>query len=75
MDHFNLWFLIRSLPHHLLFFAFVGGTSVDVFIDGGILQFVLNVLMSIAMCVALVAAIFSGWDYIKASKDEILESI
>ena len=56
------------------FFAFMDGVSADVFANGGMPQFVLNILMSIAMCVSLVAAVFSGWDYIKASKDEILES-
>ena len=55
-------------------FAFMDGVSADVFANGGMPQFVLNILMSIAMCVSLVAAVFSGWDYIKASKDEILES-
>ncbi len=53
------------------FFMFVKG--VEVF-DGGMTQLVLNALMSVAMCVALVTAVFSGWDYVKASKDEILES-
>ena len=56
------------------FFAFVGGPEADAFKAGGMVQFVLNILMSIAMCVSLIAAVFSGWDYIKASKDEILES-
>lgn len=58
------------------FFAFVHGMSDDVFAKGtaGIVQFVLNILMSVAMCVALVASIISGWGYIKMSKDEILES-
>ena len=56
------------------FFAFVGGPSSEVFKAGGMVQFVLNILMSIAMCVALITAVYSGWQYIKASKDEILES-
>ena len=53
------------------FFVFVKG--VELF-DGGMPQLVLNALMSVAMCVALVTSVFSGWDYVKASKDEILES-
>ncbi len=56
------------------FFAFIGGPEADAFKAGGMPQFVLNILMSIAMCVSLIAAVFSGWDYIKASKNEILES-
>ena len=56
------------------FFAFVEGVESEVFANGGMVQYVLNILMSIAMCVALIAAVFSGWDYIKASKKEILES-
>ena len=56
------------------FFAFVDGPEAEAFKSGGMVQFVLNILMSIAMCVALIASVFSGWDYIKASKDEILES-
>ncbi len=56
------------------FFAFVDGPEADAFKVGGTPQFVLNILMSIAMCVSIVAAVFSGWDYIKASKNEILES-
>ncbi|MBR6252831.1 MAG: CDP-diacylglycerol--glycerol-3-phosphate 3-phosphatidyltransferase [Clostridia bacterium] len=56
------------------FFAFIGGPTTEAFKEGGMIQFVLNILMSIAMCVSLIAAVFSGWDYIKASKDEILES-
>jgi len=56
------------------FFAFVDGPAAEAFKDGGMVQFVLNILMSIAMCVSLIASVFSGWDYIKASKDDILES-
>jgi len=56
------------------FFAFIGGLEAEAFKMGGMIQFVLNVLMSAAMCVALIASVFSGWDYIKASKNEILES-
>jgi CDP-diacylglycerol--glycerol-3-phosphate 3-phosphatidyltransferase len=56
------------------FFAFVNGAEFEAFTNGGVPQFVLNILMSIAMCVSLIASVFSGWDYIKASKDEILES-
>lgn len=56
------------------FFAFIYGPEAEMFKAGGMVQYVLNILMSIAMCVALVAAVFSGWDYIKASKNEILES-
>ena len=56
------------------FFAFVEGPNAEAFANGGIPQFVLNILMSVAMCVALIASVFSGWDYVKASKDEILES-
>ena len=56
------------------FFAFIEGTTSVSFVNGGIPQFVLNILMSVAMCVALVTAVFSGWDYVKASKDEIMES-
>ena len=55
------------------FFMFVEGNSEKIFV-GGTAQYVLNILMSLAMCVSLIAAVFSGWDYIKASKDEILES-
>ena len=56
------------------FFAFVNGTEAGVFTNGGMVQFILNILMSIAMCVALITSVYSGWQYIKASKDEILES-
>ncbi len=56
------------------FFAFTKGIESESFALGGTPQFILNILMSIAMCVALIASVFSGWDYIKASKDDILES-
>ena len=67
------------------FFAFTQGIGTIIYespmveggpllFQGGMVQFVLNILMSVAMCVSLIASIFSGWDYIKASKDEILES-
>ncbi len=67
------------------FFAFLEGPDAIVYANvmdeggprlfpGGMVQYVLNLLMSVAMCVSLVASVFSGWDYIKASKDEILES-
>ncbi len=55
------------------FFMFVEGNTESIFV-GGTAQYVLNILMSIAMCISLIASVFSGWDYIKASKDEILES-
>ena len=68
------------------FFGFVNGVDAIIYesplVDGGALmfpggmvQFVLNIMMSIAMCVSLIAAVFSGWDYVKASKDEIFEAI
>lgn len=56
------------------FFGFIYGPEAEIFKAGGMMQFVLNILMSIAMCVALITSIYSGWDYVKASKDEILES-
>ncbi len=67
------------------FFAFTAGPNAILYENpmdeggpllfrGGMVQYVLNILMSIAMCVSLIASIFSGWDYIKASKDDILES-
>ena len=67
------------------FFAFTQGIDTIVYaspaddggtllFQGGVLQYVLNILMSVAMCVSLIASIVSGWDYIKASKNEILES-
>ena len=52
-------------------------TSGDIsFVDGtaGTVQLTLNVLMSIGFCVAIIATIISGWDYIYKSKDLILES-
>ncbi len=55
------------------FFMFVEGNTESIFV-GGTTQYVLNILMSLAMCISLIASVFSGWDYIKASKDEILES-
>ncbi|MBR3281488.1 MAG: CDP-diacylglycerol--glycerol-3-phosphate 3-phosphatidyltransferase [Clostridia bacterium] len=55
------------------FFMFVEGNTESIFV-GGTAQYVLNILMSIAMCISLIASVFSGWDYIKVSKDEILES-
>jgi len=32
-------------------------------------QFVLNIAVTVLMCVSVIAAIFSGWDYIKGGKD------
>lgn len=58
------------------FFGFVNGIEAGLpLFTGGMVQFVLNIMMSIAMCVSLIAAVFSGWDYVKASKDEIFEAI
>ncbi len=37
-------------------------------------QFVLNILFSLGICVAVIATIFSGFEYIKGSIDLILES-
>jgi len=65
------------------FFGFVKGLDAIIYespmvdggplmFPGGMVQFVLNILMSIAMCISLIAGIISGWDYIKLSKDEIL---
>ena len=56
------------------FFAFVDGIESEAFANGGMAQYVLHIFMSIAMCVALITAVFSGWDYIKASKQLIMES-
>ena len=32
-------------------------------------QFVLNIAVTVLMCVSVIAAIFSGWEYIKGGKD------
>jgi len=56
------------------FLEFINGTNSALFANGGMVQFVLNILMSVGICVAIIATVFSGWDYIYKSKDLILES-
>ena len=66
--------LIFAFLCNTKFFAFIGGVEASIFANGGTAQFVLNILFSVGICVAVIATIFSGWDYIKGSKDLILES-
>ncbi len=56
------------------FMACLNGPNGVDFADGGILKFVLNLLFSIGVCVAVFATLFSGFDYLKSSKEEILAS-
>ncbi len=70
----QMYAIILAFICNTPFFAFINGAESDIFKVGGMPQFVLNILMSITMVVAIITSIISGWDYIKVSKDEILES-
>lgn len=56
--------------------AFVSINSFMNFIDGGLngLHLIINILMSVAMVVSVIATIWSGMDYLIKSKEVILKS-
>lgn len=56
----------------ILAFININGSNIFFnFVNGGItgLEFIINIVTSVMMCVSLIAAVFSGWDYIKGGKD------
>ena len=57
-------------------FAFLDTSPFMKFIDGSLSNFalLLNILSSIAMCIAVVSTIWSGIDYFMKSKDIVLNS-
>jgi len=66
--------IILALLAYSPFYAFFGGPNSLDFTAGEQPQFILNILMSIAMTVAIITSILSGMQYVLASKDEILQS-
>ena len=75
----QMYAIILAFICNTPFFAFAKGTEGFASVAGVVpefltAQFVINVLMSLTMVVAIITSVISGWDYIKASKDEILES-
>ena len=66
--------IIFALLAYSPFFAFVNGPLSLDFTAGEHPQFLLNIIMSIAMTVAIITSILSGLQYVMASKDEIFAS-
>jgi len=56
----------------ILAFININGSNIFFnFVNGGItgLELIINIATSVMMCVSVIAAVFSGWDYIKGGKD------
>lgn len=56
----------------ILAFINISGTNTFFgFINGGLtgIELCINILTSVMMLISVVAAVFSGWDYVKGGKD------
>ena len=68
----SIWGKIKTTTQMIaIILAFIDVNAYGAFVKGGLvgLPLVLNILTTVMMTVSVIAAIFSGWDYLKNGKD------
>lgn len=68
----SIWGKIKTTTQMIaIILAFIDVNSYGAFVKGGLetLPLILNILTTVMMTVSVIAAIFSGWDYLKNGKD------
>ena len=68
----SIWGKIKTTTQMIaIILAFIDVNAYGTFVKGGLttIPLVLNILTTVMMTVSVIAAIFSGWDYLKNGKD------
>lgn len=73
------WGKLKTVTQMIaIIFAFININKTNIFfnfVNGGLtpIEIVVNVITSVLMVVSVIAAVFSGWDYVKGGKDLLLK--